>query len=95
MEIVRRSTTPQGVKIQMEDWPEYGWHMIGAYPPARYGSYWIEPGNPFRLSINTDNPEADFFSLESGEKTMEDMAPQYYDGNRARRYMGLEEVTEP
>ena len=25
--------------------------------------------------------------------TTEDLAPQYYDGNRARRYMGLEEVT--
>lgn len=95
MEIVNRSTTPQGVKIQLEHWPEYGWHMIGAYPPARVGSYWIEPGNPFRLSINTDNPEADFSALESGEKALEDMALQYYDGNRARRYMGLEEVAEP
>ena len=90
MEIIKRSTTPNGVKIQLEHWPEYGWHMIGAYPPARVGSYWIEPGEPFRLSINTDNPEADFSALESGEKSLEDMALQYYGGNRARRYMGLE-----
>lgn len=34
MEIVNRSTTPQGVKIQLEHWPEYGRHMIGADPPA-------------------------------------------------------------
>lgn len=93
MEIIKRSTTPQGVKIQLEHWPGYGWNMIGAYPPARFGSYWVKPGEPFRLSINTDSPEADFSALESGEKALEDMAPQYYDGERARRYMGLEEVT--
>lgn len=93
MEVIKRSTTPQGIKIQLEDWPEYGGHMIGAYPPARLGGYWVKPGEPFRLSINTSSPEADFSALESGERTLEDMAPQYYDGSRARRYMGLEEVT--
>lgn len=93
MEIIKRSTTPQGVKIRLEHWPEYGFDMIGAYPPARFGNYWVKPGEPFRLSINTDNPEADFSALESGEKALEDLSPQYYDGNRARRYMGLEEVT--
>ena len=93
MEIIKRSTTPQGVKIQLEHWPEYGFYMIGAYPPARYGGHWIKPGEPFRLSVNTVNPETDFSTLESGKKTLEAMAPQYYDGNRARRYMGLEEVT--
>lgn len=93
MEIVRRSTTPQGVKIQLEHWPEYGWHLIAAYPLARFGGYWIRPGELFRLSINTDNPGADFWALETGEKSLEDMAPQYYDGARTRHYMGLEEVT--
>lgn len=93
MEIIKRSTTPQGVKIQLEHWPEYGWHLIGAYPPARYGSYWVKPGELFRLSINTDNPDADFSALETGKKSIENMAPQYYDGARARHYMGLEEVT--
>lgn len=93
MEIIKRSTTPQGVKIQLEHWPEYGFYMIGAYPPARFGNYWVKPGEAFRLSVNTDNPEADFSALETGEKSLEDTGPQYYDGNRARRYMGLEEVT--
>ena len=91
MEIIKRSTTPEGVKIQLEHWPEHGWYIIGAYPPARFGGYWTKSGKPFRLSINTDNPGADFAALESGEKTLVDMAPQYYDGSRARRYMGLDE----
>lgn len=90
MKIIRRNTTPQGVKIQLEHWPEYGWHLIGAYPPAHFGGQWVRPGEPFRLSINTDSPEADFFSLETGGKSLEDMSPQYYDGARARYYMGLE-----
>ena len=93
MEIIKRSTTPQGVKIQLEHWPEYGFYMIGAYPTAKLGNCWVKAGDPFRLSINTNKPEADFSALETGEKSLEDMAPQYYDGNRARRYMGLEEVT--
>lgn len=41
----------------------------------------------------TYKPEADFSALETGEKSLEDMAPQYYDGNRARRYMGMEGVS--
>ena len=90
MEIIKRSTTPQGVKIQLEHWPEYGWHLIGAYPPARFGGHWVKPGALFRLSINTDNPETDFPALETGEKSLADMAPQYYDGVRARYYMGFE-----
>lgn len=90
MEIIKRSTTPDGVKIQLEHWPEYGWHMIAAYPSARFGGYWVKPGNSFRLSINTDNPDADFLALETGGKNLEDMATQYYDGAKARYYMGLD-----
>lgn len=93
MEIIKRSTMPNGVKIQLEHWMEYGFYMIGAYPPARFGGYWVKPGEPFRLSINTDAPEADFAALESGRKSLEDMAPQYYNGARVRYYMGMEGVT--
>lgn len=92
MEIIKCSTTPQGVKIQLEHWPEYGFYLIGAYPTARFGGHWVKPGEPFRLSINTDTPEADFVTLETGRKSLEDMAPQYYDGNRARYYMGVAPV---
>lgn len=90
MEIIKRSATPQGVKIQLEYWPKYGFYMIGAYPPARFGGYWVKPGESFRLSINTYNPEADFLALETGGKNLEDMATQYYDGAKARYYMGLD-----
>ena len=93
MKIIKRSTMPNGVKIQLEHWMEYGFYMIGAYPPARFGGYWVKPGEPFRLSINTDAPEADFAALESGRKSLEDMAPQYYNGARVRYYMGMEGVT--
>ncbi len=93
MEIIKRSATPQGVKIQLEHWPEYGFYMIGAYPTAKLGNYWVKAGEPFRLSINTDNPDADFLAIEAGKKSLEDIAPQYYDGARARYYMGIEGVT--
>lgn len=89
MQIIKRSITPDGVKIQLERWTEYGFYLIGAYPAARFGGYWVKPGEIFRLSIKTDNPEADFTALESGEKSLEDMAPQYWGGRKDMYYMGL------
>lgn len=62
MKVIEISNTPEGTKIQLEDWREqntekypnlYGF-TIGAYPAAKNNSKyrWIEGGKIFRLSIS-------------------------------------------
>ena len=96
MEILKRSKTPQGVKIQLEHWPKYGCYYIGAYPTAKNTSRyrWTKQGQIFRLTLKTDAPTADFEALESGKKTLEEMDSQYWNGERDRFYMGIRD-TDP
>ena len=96
MEVLKRSTTPQGVKILLEHWPECGHYTIGAYPIARNtGRYgWTQRGRHFRLTIKTDNPQSDFEALETGSRKLEDMENQYWNGEKDRYYMGLRD-TDP
>lgn len=96
MEVLERSTTPQGVKIQLEYWPKYGGYQIGAYPTAKNTSRyrWTQQGQIFRLTLKTDAPKADFEALGSGEKTLEEMDSQYWNGEIDRYYMGLRD-TDP
>lgn len=64
MKVIERSTMPDGIKIQLEDWREhntveyldlYGF-TIGAYPIAQRTSKYkfIEGGRNFRLSISNN-----------------------------------------
>lgn len=52
MEILKRSTTPDGVKIQLEKWSEYNHYMVGAYPTCKTHGVIIKYGKPFRLGIS-------------------------------------------
>lgn len=51
MEILKRSTTPDGVKIQLEKWDEYNHYMVGAYPTCKTHCTFLTYGRPFRLGI--------------------------------------------
>lgn len=66
--------------------------IIGAYPIAKNtGKYrWIESGQTFRLSIpmnqyrgySNDDVKADFEALKSGEKSLEDLADHFWNGEK-------------
>lgn len=51
MEILKRSTTPDGVKIQLEKWDEYNHYTVGTYPTCKTHGVIIKYGRPFRLGI--------------------------------------------
>lgn len=51
-------------------------------------------GRTFRLTIKTDAPQSDFEALESGEKTLEQMSAQYWNGKKDCYYIGLTD-TDP
>lgn len=103
--ILRRDVLPNGTKIQLEDWspcntkefPNLYGYTIGAYPIAKGNSYWITAGETFRLSIGHneytdyvgDKIINDYDALLNGNKTLEDLAEHYNDGEKARYYMGL------
>lgn len=72
---------------------------IGAYPIAKNtGKYrWIESGDNFRLSIHSnhyrnytnDDVKADFEALKSGEKSLEDLADNFWNGKKDMWYLGM------
>ena len=51
MKILKRSITPDGVKIQLEKWSEYNDYVVAAYPTCKTNSTFLKYGNPFRLEI--------------------------------------------
>ena len=99
-QILRRDTTPNGTKIQIEDWKELYPTVektikIAAYPTAKNGGYWISQGDTFRLDISrgfsTDSEvEYIYNGLINGAISLEDLAEHYYDSNKAKYYVGLE-----
>ncbi len=90
MRISEKAKTPDGVPVQLEDWGDF--YLIGAYPVAKnYGRYeLIKRGSPFRLTIKTSAPFSDFDNLKTGAKTIEDMAGQFWDGERDKFYLGMD-----
>lgn len=106
MKIIEHATLPDGTKIQLEDWSEnnteqfpdlYGMH-IGAYPIAKNtGKYWIQGGQPFRLTISqnkytgysNDDVRADFEALKNGTKALEDLAAHFWNGEKDMWYLGM------
>jgi hypothetical protein len=99
MTIVDKDVMPDGTEIQLEDWRQdyenvFG-YVIGAYPIAKNtGKYgWVRGGQEFRLTINIngnyDVAKAEYEALVRGEKTLEDMAPYFYDGEKAMWYLGM------
>lgn len=108
MKIIERAVTPNGIKIQLEDWsenntkayPNLHGFTIGTYPIAKNtGKYrWVEAGRTFRLDISmnqyrgylNDDVKADFESLKSGEKLLEDLADHFWNGKKDMWYLGMD-----
>ena len=94
MKTLKSSTTPDGVKIQLEKWSEYNEYIIAAYPTCK------TDGRPFCLEIcfhkynlNMEDclasevmeaaktaAETCFSCLESGEKFLENYSKYFWDG---------------
>lgn len=103
MKIIRKDTMPNGVAIQLEDWsadyPGTLGLQIGAYPIAKNsGKYgFTHSGERFRLTIATNkfanynnaDVTADYESLLNGEKSLEDLAPHFWYGDKDKWYLGM------
>lgn len=75
----------------------YGWE-IGAYPIRKgYCKWFGKPGECFRLTISqnkyqnysNDDVKGDFELLKNGEKTLEDLAEHFWNGERDMWYLGM------
>lgn len=100
MKILEKATTPNGIEIQLEDWSNgicsYK-SQIGAYPIAKHNLMWIKQGEKFRLNIyaseysnySNDDVKSDFEALKSGEKTLEDLAPHFWNGKKDMYLLGM------
>lgn len=51
MELFKKGTTPDGIKIQLEKWNKYNHYIVVAYPTCKTNSIFFEGGKPFRLGI--------------------------------------------
>lgn len=99
MKVLERATTPDGTKIQIEDWKKdyscFNVLNIATYPIAKNTSKykWIEGGKTFRLDIrgfnNDEEVKQAFDDLVNGVKQITDFANQFYNGDKDRYYMGL------
>lgn len=95
MKILEKSTTKNGVEIQLEDWS--GKLAIGAYPICVNGNWIIKHGKTFRLTISenqyigysNDDVKADFEKLKSGEKRIEDIADFFRNGKQDAIMLGI------
>lgn len=102
MKVLERSVMSNGTKVQLEDWREdypsvYNTISIAAYPIAKNtGKYkWIQAGDSFRLTIsrgfNSDNEVMGIFkSLVNGTITIEEVADHFWDGDKAKWYLGMD-----
>lgn len=87
--ITKRSVTPDGIKIQIEDWRHvytgsYKTLSIGCYPIAKQDSrFVIKKGKPFRCSIENFSSNEEvldiFLQLEYGVRKIEDFADRIRD----------------
>lgn len=103
MKIIRKDTMPNGVKIQLEDWskeyPDLFGLQIGAYPIAKNsGKYGFTlSGDRFRLTIATNTYDdytnadvtADYEALVNGQKSLEDLAAHFWNGEKDKWYLGM------
>lgn len=79
--------------------------QIGAYPIAqRTGKYrWIESGDRFRLTIDcnyymnytNENVLEDYRALINGEKSLQDLADHFWNGEKDKWYLGMETSYRP
>ncbi len=96
--IIERGITPDGIKIQIEDWREcypgvYTTLTIGCYPIAKQSSrYFIKKGEVFRCEINKIDTDEEaiwiFNQLVNGEIKIEDLGDRITD-SKYKYYLGL------
>lgn len=93
MKIIEKATTPNGIKIILEDWKKdyscFNTLSIAAYPimqklPQSRPLFYHTPGNPFRVDINRgwandDEVKKAFEDLRNGIKEIKDFANQFWD----------------
>ena len=82
-----------------KEYPDLYGLIIGAYPIAKNtGKHrWIESGQTFRLDISmnqyrgysNDDVKADFEALKSGEKSLEDLADHFWNGEKDMWLLGM------
>lgn len=82
-----------------KEFPDLYGLAIAAYPIAKNtGKYrGIKGGDNFRLSIHSnkyqnytdDNVKADFEALKNGEKSLEELADHFWNGEKDMWYLGL------
>lgn len=82
------------------EYPDLYGLQIGAYPIAKNtGKFkWIEGGQTFRLTISmnqytgytNEDVKADFEALKSGEKSLEDLAAHFWNGEKDMWYLGMD-----
>ena len=99
MKVLERAATPDGTKIQIEDWKEdYSFInvlSIATYPMAKNTSKyrWVESGKTFRLDINKFNNDEEvyqaFNNLVNGDKQITDFSEQFFNADKDKYYMGL------
>lgn len=96
LEIIRKSTMPDGTEIQFEKWDVMD-YCIGAYPIAKAtGKYgFIRQNETFRLTLaRFENPEEAagiFDGLREGVIKLEDevLYPHYWNRQKDKYYLGL------
>lgn len=84
------------------EYPDLYGLQIGAYPVAKNtGKWgWVKNNERFRLSIHSneyqnytnDDVKADFETLKSGEKSLEDLAAHFWNGEKDMWYLGMNVV---
>lgn len=105
MKVLEEATTPNGIKIYLEDWsdhnttdhPDLYGLTISAYPIAKNSTYWFKSGEKFCLSMSmnkysnytNDNVKSDFEALKSGEKSLEDLSEHFWNGRKDKYLLGM------
>ena len=99
MEVVIRSTMPDGTKIQIENWKRdfpgvFTTYTLAAYPKSKVDHNFIRKNESFRLDMcrefqSDDEVRDTYEKLKRGEITLESLDKHYYNGDRDRYYMGL------
>lgn len=98
MNVIERSTTPDGISIQLENWN--GSLHIGAYPIAKNTTKCrgTQAGKEFRLTIaenkyknyNNSNVRADYEALKSGVKSLHDLSEYFWNGKKDMWLLGMD-----
>lgn len=82
------------------EYPDLYGYVIATYPIAKRSSpyKWVTSGAPFLLDISHNHYDgydgdtilSDYNALVSGEKSLEDLRPHFWNGEKDAYYLGLD-----